>query len=94
MKFQLGQILCTPGASQAATHRFLDCLQRHVSGDWGVVGAEHKRANDRAVKDGARILSAYPIDPRKPCKGYGENCLWIITEADHRATTLLLPDEY
>jgi len=38
--------------------------------------------------------AAYPIDPAKPCKGHGDNCLWIITEADRSATTFLLPDEY
>jgi hypothetical protein len=30
----------------------------------------------------------------KPCKGFGDNTLWIITEADRSATTFLLPDEY
>ena len=50
--------------------------------------------NDEAVSEGLRILSAYAIDPAKPAKGYGENCLWIITEADRSATTFLLPSEY
>lgn len=36
----------------------------------------------------------YPIDPALPCKGYGENTVWIITEADRSVTTILLPDEY
>ncbi len=40
------------------------------------------------------ILSAYPIDPDKRSKGYGDNTLWIITEADRSVTTFLLPDEY
>jgi hypothetical protein len=47
-----------------------------------------------AVKDGSRILSAYPLDPAKSSKGYGENTLWIITEADRSMTNFLLPDEY
>ena len=42
---------------------------------------------------GFRILSAYAIDEAKPCKGFGENTLWIITEAD-RSVTTLLPLEY
>jgi hypothetical protein len=46
------------------------------------------------VKDGDRILSAYPIDPAKPCEGFGDNTLWIITESDRSVTTFLLPDEY
>jgi hypothetical protein len=46
------------------------------------------------VREGLRILSAYPLDPSKSCKGFGDNCLWIITEADRSVTTFLLPDEY
>ena len=49
---------------------------------------------DLAVREGLRILSAYAIDPALPCEGYGDNCLWIITEADRSYTTILLPDEY
>jgi hypothetical protein len=52
------------------------------------------RCNDEAVRAGLRIIPAYPIDLATPCKGYGENCLWIITEADRSVTTFLLPDEY
>ena len=36
----------------------------------------------------------HPIDPAKPCKGFGDNTLWIITEGDRSVTTFLLPDEY
>ena len=50
--------------------------------------------NREAIRDGFRILSAYPIDPKQPCKGFGENCVWIITEADRSVTTFLLPSEY
>jgi hypothetical protein len=40
------------------------------------------------------ILSAYAIDESRHAKGYGDNCLWIITERDRNVTTFLLPDEY
>jgi hypothetical protein len=46
------------------------------------------------LKTGNRILSAYPIDETQPCKGHGDNTLWIITEADRSVTTFLLPGEY
>jgi hypothetical protein len=36
--------------------------------------------------EGERVLSAYAIDESKPAKGYGENCLWIITERDRSVT--------
>ena len=93
--FALGQIVATPGAIEATTHeQRLACLARHVTGDWGVVCAEDRQSNEDAVRDGARILSAYPLDPALPCKGYGDNTLWIITEADRSVTTFLLPSEY
>ena len=93
--FPLGQIVSTPGALAACSHEHrLQCLNRHAKGDWGNVCKEDAAANDEAVREGFRLLSAYPIDPAKPCKGHGANCLWIITEADRSATTFLLPDEY
>ena len=45
-----------------------------MTGDFGVTCAEDVETNPEAIREGFRILSAYPIDPAKPCKGYGENC--------------------
>jgi hypothetical protein len=93
--FELGQIVATPGALAATTNeQRLHYLTRHSIGDWGYVCREDYDANDEAVKDGGRILSAHPIDVAKPCEGFGDNTLWIITEADRSVTTFLLPDEY
>jgi hypothetical protein len=94
--FPLGQVVATPGALDAARYpgQFLELLARHVRGDWGCVDPEDAATNDEAVQTGLRILSAYPIDPGRPCAGYGENCLWVITEADRSVTTILLPDDY
>lgn len=93
--FSLGQIVATRGVVDTVPNpRRLECLSRHVRGDWGVVCPEDAARNDEASHEGYRIFSAYPIDPSKPAKGHGKNCLWIITEADRSATTFLLPDEY
>ena len=93
--FQLGNIVATPGALEAcAPDHLMRCLFRHAHSDWGCVGPEDAASNAEALREGFRVLSAYPIDPTKPCKGFGDNCLWIITEADRSATTFLLPDEY
>ena len=93
--FTLGRILATPGAlASCSPEHLLNCLRRHTSGDWGSIDEEDRATNDEAVANGSRLLSAYAIDPGKPCQGYGENCLWIITEADRSVTTFLLPDEY
>ena len=64
----------------------LPYIQKHSSGDWGDVGQEDWNANDKALISGERLFSAYQL---------GEHGrLWIITEADRSATTILLPDEY
>ena len=93
--FSLGRIVATRGVINTVPHsRLLECFNCHVHGDWGVVDAEDAAENNLSTHEGFRIFSSYPIDPSKPCKGHGENCLWIITEADRSATTFLLPDEY
>lgn len=93
--FPLGQVVATPGALKAASHlRIMAALACHARGDWGCVDPEDAATNGEALREGSRVLSAYPIDPDKPCAGYGDNCLWIITEADRSVTTVLLPEEY
>ena len=93
--FSLGQVVATPGAlNQTHPVWMANCLARHMQGDWGAVCEEDAATNNEAVRVGHRVLSAYPIDTEKPCKGYGDNTLWIITEADRSVTTFLLPDEY
>jgi hypothetical protein len=62
-------------------------FSRHARGDWGTVNATDKRANELALKEGSRLLSAYMLRD-------GTTKIWIITEADRSATTILLPDEY
>lgn len=87
--FDLGQVVSTPGAIEAlqrAGQPAWEFLARHVRGDWGVVDDEDKAANDAAIQDGSRLLSAYVLKT-------GER-LWIITEADRSSTCLLLPEEY
>ena len=85
LKFPLGRVVATPGASELDTTTLLHCLKRHATGDWGKVCDEDKALNDAALKDGSRVLSAYDVDG---------TTLWIITEADRSVTTFLLPEEY
>jgi hypothetical protein len=89
MLFELGRIVATPGALQAleaAGEQPAQFLDRHASGDWGELDEEDKQENEFSVRNGFRILSAYSTSA-------GEK-IWIITEADRSATTLLLPEEY
>ena len=93
--FELGQVVATPGALEACPPEHLKaCLARHIRGDWGDVCADDRKTNFEALMAGNRLLSAYAIDPALPCKGFGDNTLWIITEADRSVTTFLLPSEY
>lgn len=87
--FHLGQLVMTLGARDA----LLDSgdnptgfLERHAQGDWGELPRQDKEANDRAVMERTRILSAY-----RTSQGVK---LWLITEADRSVTTFLLPEEY
>lgn len=98
--FDLGEVRATPGVLEVIDDRTAaELIRRHASGDFGCVDEEDQQTNREAVESGERILSAYPIDPAKPCAGFGTNCIWIITEAQddnglRSATTILLPDEY
>jgi hypothetical protein len=93
--FPLGRVVATPGVRAAVPEqRMRDCLLRHARGDWGILPLEDVAENEKALSAGYRVMSAYPIDPARPSKGYGSNTLWIITEADRSITTVLLPGEY
>ena len=88
-KFHLGEIIST-------TQLFVYCeknrfalfsyLIRHANGDWGDVCKEDWKSNDEALKNGERLLSEYKLpDDRR---------IWIITEWNRSATTLLFPEDY
>jgi hypothetical protein len=90
MKFLLGQVVMTPAVQpvlEANNMQWIDLLGRHSSGDWGALDEEDRQANEDALVHGGRLLSSYllPITKEK---------VWIITEHDRSATTLLLPSEY
>lgn len=87
-KFELGQIVYTPGARDLLLENGIDpfeLLRRHVNGDWGDLSNDDIAENELSLKEGYRILSNYPIGTEK---------IWVITENDRSVTTLLLPNEY
>ena len=88
-RFALGQTFITPGAEEAlqiAGQTAIEFLRRHMSCDWGELPEEDVKENELSLTKGFRLLSAYQT-------GKGQK-LWIITEADRSATTILLPSEY
>lgn len=89
-KFDLGKIAATPGALQALNESKQPAwhfISRHMAGDWGEeLPPEDRLANEQALIDGSRLLSAYRTS--------NGTKLWVITEADRSLTTILLPEDY
>ena len=89
-RFSPGELYMTAGvaalAEEAGVAAWLrDCIRRHLAGDWGDVDRSDRQANEDALTAGERLFSVYRKD------GYR---LYIITEYDRSATTLLLSSEY
>ena len=88
----MGRLLMTRGvndlvAEDEAFAKFvMSSLTRHRGGDWGNLTDEDMQENELSLKEGYRLLSAYEAE--------GLPKIWIITEADRSATTILFPDEY
>lgn len=81
---RLGRVVMTRNITAKLTpYQLTPLLARHVSGDWGDVDIADMRANDKAAKDGDRVMSIYTVDG---------HTLWIIT--DPNVTTILFPWEY
>jgi hypothetical protein len=92
-RFPLGRCVMTLGVEALVTQYGLpvhEFLMRHQRGDWGELDPHDREANEQALKNGARLLSAYTftLQPEVTVT------LWVITEADRRTTTALLPEEY
>ena len=60
-------------------------MAKHEHGKWGEVSPKQWLANDLAVANGGRICSAY-------YSSCGDK-FWLITSADRRHTTVLMPED-
>ena len=91
-KFPLGRVVVTRGVIEqiADDIRFArlvtESLKRHALGDWGNLSEGDKKENELSLREGFRLLSAYEVE--------GLPKIWVITEADRSATTVLFPEEY
>jgi hypothetical protein len=88
-KLVLGQVVTTPGvlaALETSGDSLLHYLTLHEFGHWGDVDPDDWQANEAALQQGLRILSAYTLSSGVR--------IWIITEADRSSTCVLLPEEY
>ena len=96
--FKLGMTVMTCGVNEevATNTEFakfvLASLRRHARGDWGELPDEDWLMNEDALRrthDGklqSRLFSVYERE--------GLPKIWIITEWDESATTVLFPNEY
>ena len=88
-RFPIGQVFATSTLADHCEKRgfsMLPYLIRHGNCDWGDVPVCDKRANNKALREGLRLLSAFKLPDGKD--------IWIITEADRSITTLLFPEDY
>ena len=92
MTFELGQLVATKAIAVAMEqdNKFLrevhGALDRYITRDWGEMPEEDKAMNDEALESGEdRIFAAYDTSKGK---------IWIITEWDRSATTVLFPEDY
>lgn len=86
--FKVGTVVGTPGAAEVMDRHGLHPLiivSMHASGIWGDIPEEDRLANEEALESGARLMSVYK---------FGDDTIWVITEADRKYTTVLTPDEY
>ena len=92
--FTIGQLVATRGVHDLMqenpdfNHFAQSAFLKYRRCDWGDTCESDKAQNDSAVINGERILAEYR-HPEHP-----EWRLWIITEWDRSATTLLFPSEY
>ena len=91
--FKVGTLVFTRGVNDRIAEDGLfalftvKSLKRHIHADWGEMDAEDKAENELALKQGdLRLFSAYEHKSLPK--------IWIITEADRSATTVLFPEEY
>jgi hypothetical protein len=90
-KFMLGKLVWTRGVNDKIAEdedfpKFVwESLKRHKAGDWGDLCEEDWRENNKSLRQGFRIFSAYQN---------GKTKIWIITEATRSYTTVLFPEEY
>ena len=87
--FPLGQVVATPGALDAISESAQtpgEFVSRHQCGDWGLVPDSDKTQNNENIFQEGMLHSSY--------KTRNDTVIWVITEWDRSATTLLLPSDY
>ena len=86
-KFYRGDLVITDLAVEALTDMDIStALRRHSSGDWGTVVGSDWDNNERSLKEGGGLISAY-------LSGKGLE-FWVSTSSDRLTTTIGLADDF
>ena len=91
----LGRLMMTRGVCElvrqqpAASLALPAWIRRHARNDCPNLSADDRAANAWAIEAGERVLTSWTLPLRS-----GDVTIWLITEADRSATTVLLPSEY
>ncbi len=96
--FETGTVVMTCGvrdlvfSDEHAQEVVQSCLERHCRGDWGDLCDDDKQMNQDSLDEEKRtgrsydsLFSSYETDIGN---------IYVITECDRSATTILLPEEY
>src|SRR4051812_46229200 len=95
MQVPLGRVMMTPGVAALIANQpalsvaLVGWLARHARGECPNLSEDDQRENARPIQHGFRVVSSWTVG-----RGNNETPIWIITEADRSATTVLLPSEY
>ena len=90
-QFEIGGLYQTRGIAAAIKENpqlyieIIEAYQRYIKGDYGDLCKEDIEANEEAIKCGYRIFAKYKTSV---------DDIYIITEADRSATTILFYYEY
>lgn len=90
-RFKTGNLYQTRGIAEAIEEspqlfiEIIDAYARYINGDYGELCIEDIEENEKAIEYGGRILAKYETSV---------DDIYIITEADRSATTILFYDEY
>lgn len=91
--FELGHLMATRGITDRMNedpvfgYFVFESLIKYIECNWGDTCEEDAAMNNDAVANGDRILAVYK-------RSATDETIWIVTEWDRSATTVLFPDEY
>jgi hypothetical protein len=86
-KLDPGRLCITPNAATTLPpEEVLQAIARHAVADWGMLDPSDRQQNERALRQGGRLVSVYLARS-------GQR-FYVITESGHEVTTVLLPEDY